>query len=279
MSKGVYKRRSIKSARMSTMPYVNFTSEGAKALNEWKSEYPKRMAKGRLLMLLSMADFVIHEVQMKAPVIDGYDYAKDLVVVGVEGTDMDAVAIVLKSTTRKLIKREAKDSILYLKPVEGSPRWVYVLMKYNPWPASLLPVGIAKSDAMVIRRKVSSGEIGKLSARIMSVSSTIESEMSRAGMPIKLERNDNVTVDNMHDDILFSIQRKEYGIKDGVAAHWRPALHALKGEFFNFQKRYVKYVQTGSLTAFNLPKTKGEVKIGELSKSSVFAKRVSKVLA
>lgn len=239
-----YKRQHIKRGKMTMTPRTIITEEMAQTMNRiavWKERYRE----GRKLLMIELADRCRELVQQKAPRIDDKDYARDLqigYVTGVED-DIDMVAIYFKDVSRKFVVKEEDTSVLVIGPAKNSPTYVYVLREYGPWPADMLPIVLEDKDATVIVRKARSDEINRLRSRISSRRVEIEGRLRSAGAKdVDFSGEKKAEGLEVHDDVGYSVLRKEFGFDGKQEAHWRPAIKMLKSELQVMLKDLVEYI-------------------------------------
>jgi hypothetical protein len=266
----------------STTPSIYGLREYVKTMNTLVNEMPKRIDRGRRLFLISMADFVRRTVQKLAPEIDvggePFPYAKHLRLALVEGVrDQDAVAIFFENQAMVLNQENMEGQALFFQPTRESPKWVNVLMLYGPWPSTMVPVPTDGLKARVVSRKARTDELKGLSDRLYARRGEIESSLRRAGAPaVKIEKTAHAVGIVVHEDVGYNILRAEFGYDGGMrVAHWRPALQEIKEAMPALMRRYLKYLQTGRETVFDLPKDLGGVTAAELNKGAEFAKALA----
>jgi hypothetical protein len=251
------------------VPVVYMEKDSVRKFEDFSKQYPARLKRGRQLFLLAAAKILREKVIANAPTIDGVGfYAEDLEIVLVDGMgDIDAVSIIYKNKKRKLdLQVERKNTALLIKPNEGSPKWVGVLAKYQPWPAGMLPQVPESKDAQLIARRVTEKETQDLSHRLIANKRTIETELNSAGLTKKIVLDaGNANSMEVFDDIAFLVLRTEFGYGDTPQPHWRPALKLLSGEFNKLRAAVVKYIETGKEIGFDLPNDYKDVASGELS--------------
>jgi len=136
-----YRYRKPKMSTESTVPAIYGLRNYVDMMNTLTRKVPQRIDRGRILFLLSMADFVKRVVERNAPTIrlgeKDFDYAQKLRIGLVSGasSDMDSVAIYFDGSEIELDEGSMDGKALYFQPTERSPDWVNVLMIYGPWPA------------------------------------------------------------------------------------------------------------------------------------------------
>jgi hypothetical protein len=252
-------------------PAIFWTSESRKIANDMIHKWPERSKRGMELVCLEAVGAIAEAVKQKAPVLpDGTDYSKDLQVALVNGGDGPAVCIYYKNQKTE-IGEELTDNgdaltALYFTAKKGAPRWVYVLSKYNPWPANLLPEKPTPDQATVFARKITGSESDALSARIKRVQRAIEVALGDGGLENAQIRFDTKASEGLEvlDDISYSVLRAEFGYGGSQTSHWRPAIRAMVDSLSKLGEKFAMYVQTGKENIFQIP-DHGEISVGELA--------------
>jgi hypothetical protein len=234
------------------------TREAVNQANELAVDFPNRIARGMDLLLLGAAKIIVEGVQSRAPdfaQVKGYAEKLDVALLSGMGNE-HGVVIYYKSEPRKLnMDLEGRNTALLFIPNKRSPKWVSVLGRYQPWPPYMVPTMPAKTEARVIVRQITERESQDLRDRIVVNRRRIEMDLSEAGMhnsTIKLDTKRSDSVDVV-DDISYAVLRAEYGYGGPSQPHWRPAMKALEAEMDSLQERFVRYMETGSESAFQLP--------------------------
>lgn len=267
-----YKSRRPKLSSASPIPVMWLTEATAEKFNEIADVWPKRVERGRQLFLLEMAGFLRKEVQKKAPEIAGLDYAKSLKIAAVHGIkDMDAVAVYFEEQKRKLDFEADVNTLLFFSSKPGSPEWVSVLTQYGPWPVDLVPMVPQESQARIVARQGRADEIGRITTRILQAKAQIESDLRRAGADsaeiVSSRRTQGLEV---HDDIGYTVLRKEFGYDGATESHWRPALKALLAHTPDVLKKYAEFIADGKEFRFDLPEDHNELTKDQLKKGAKF---------
>lgn len=233
-------------------PRTILSHDSLKAMNEMLL-WPDRVRTGRRLFMLAMAARCRDKVRALAPKIDGEDYARDLRVGFVSGVDSDSmVAIYFEDKKRRLREKDAADAVLIVSALSNSPKFVFVLQQYGPWPASMLPVKLEPEEAKVIRRNVREDELNGIRRRILEKRIVIETELRNAGAPkVNIADGDNHVGLEAHDDIGFAVLRKEFGFHGKQESHWRPAIRSLKAEMPRLLAIFLEYIKTGKSELFD----------------------------
>lgn len=273
-----YRYRKPKMATMSTEPAIYGLHEFVETMNTLTQKVPQRMVRGRMLFLIAMADFVRRSVRRRAPEIkvgsSDFPYAEYLRIGIVDGApDDQSVAIYFDDQQLKLEETSMDGKALYFQPTPESPKWVNVLMVYGPWPAHMVPVPSERLKARVIARNAREDELKALSDRIYVNRGKIESDLRRAGArDVKIDKTPYAVGIVVHEDVGYNILRSEFGY-DGSkrVAHWRPALREIKSAMPDLMRRYLKYLQTGRESAFDLPNDARDVTAAMLNKGAQFA--------
>ena len=114
---------------MSTMPFIHWDQSSVDFSKEFFGKWPKRMEKGRVLVLLEMATVLRREVRKRAPLIDGTDYAADLKVGIIDGTPKseDWVAVFYDGQIGVVRDEERSKVLMYVQPGRGAPEYAKVL--------------------------------------------------------------------------------------------------------------------------------------------------------
>lgn len=242
--------------RMSMTPQVYLTERAVDDMNEARSEWSKRMRRGRELVLLEANGLMLAAIQRLAPEEVGgvKNYADKLKVAVVRGQDDPVVVIFLTEAKRELTAEDNEDTVVYINTTQASPKPAKVLESYHPWPVALLPYQPSGAGVSVVSRQVSRSEVARSSARILSKRASIESELRRAGLRgAKIEKGDRGVGTEVQDDLAFSVLRREFGIADKSEPHWRPAVKVVQGELRQLGKKLAEYVMTGKESVFSLP--------------------------
>ena len=248
-------RNKPKYTAMSTVPLINFTKETLKDY-ERLLEMPGRVNDGLKYFLLDVANMLREEVRAKAPLISGVDYAKKLRIGILPGIDDDeaAVAVFFKGELSPIKEEEKERVLLFVIPGREAPKYAYVLRAYGPWPADLLPVRPQK-DTDILARYARMDEIMFYRRKIIAKKSEIEQKLSAAGASgVKIKTTDQNVGLEVHHDIGHTILRREFGYEGEAKPHWRPALKALKQRIPDALARFEKYIDTGNVNVFNIPK-------------------------
>lgn len=259
MAKARYKRKKPRTTgRMSITPSAYWTEEGARNANEFQNEWDERIVRGRFLVCLEAAEIMRSKIRALAPEINGERYAQDLEVVVVEGAEMDeAVAVVYPQQARTLEgEQEDENTALFVSSKKRSPPYVGVLARNSPWTPGLLPTSLSSREATVVSRRVSQGEIQRITSRIMRNRSSIERQLRTSGL-----RGAKITQDSessngteVVDDLAYSVLRLEFGIKASAHPHWRPGLKEIESSLQSLGKKFITYVQTGKESVFSIPR-------------------------
>jgi len=278
-----YRYKKPKMAVESTVPGIYGMHEFVDTMNTLTRKVPKRIERGRILFLLSMASFVRNVVARRAPDIKmgskQFPYAEHLRIGLLSGTegDMDAVAIFFDNKTVVLEKGDMDGKALYFQATDQSPKWVNTLMLYGPWPAHMVPVPVERIHARVISRNAREDELKALSDRIYVNRGQIESDLRRSGVSgVSIDKTPGAVGVVVHEDVGYNILRSEFGY-DGEqsVAHWRPALREIKSAMPDLMKRYLKYMITGRESVFDLPNNVESVTATELNKGARFAETLA----
>ena len=279
-------RKPLKStSNASTIIQVGLSKETIQLMHDIEKEWPKRFDEARLFFLLDVGKYMLEEVQRRAPDIEiGAEqkaYAKDLRI-GLleEGDGEDVIAIYLEGYKEEIKYSKAVKTVLYFKPNNASPEWLYVLMRYGPWPAMMLPVEVKPNQAKIISRRARKDEMKELSERIYRQKDKIERELSQSGA-------DNPHVGatehgiglNVYVDLGFNVLRTEFGL-DGQKQnpHWRPAFQDTKKYAEKCMEKVVKYIETGNKSIFDLP-SYDKVNASVIKDGLGFAKEIAPFLS
>jgi hypothetical protein len=264
-----YKKPKVTSS-MSTMPVIYLERSAVESFN-MVAEMTGRMERGRELFLLEIAGIVIKGVKSKGVKVkignEDVDYAKDLRIAIVDGvSDYESVAIYFENSSVKLEAERLADTVLFVRALPSSPKWVDALIRFGPWPAELLPVHVMEKDAKLISRKARQDEIRAFADRIYDRRQEIERLLMSAGAKDpSIDSNDNAKGTIVNEDVGYNVIRKEFGFDgEGQEAHWRPALNMLEQELPLVMQKFIDYLETGRETVFDIPD-----KYGEISKSAV----------
>lgn len=160
-------------------------------------------------------------------------YRTSLEVVEVAGLG-EQVAFAVRANPRSRVVRdlETPDTVLY---VRARPRLkkvkpeIQILEKYSPWTLRTLPFVPARSDAVLVSRKVRVREVEKIQKRRTADRRLWRAELARVGKRIPVVRPDSVRVAKTVPDVAFEAFRLEFGIGRKAEPHWRPSLrHAIR---------------------------------------------------
>lgn len=257
MAKGFTRNKPRRSTgSVSLTPRIYWTEATVRDLNEMKSEWLKRLERGRELVTLEAIGIMVEAVKKLAPKEVGgvTNYAEKLEVAMVRGQDDPMVAIILPEITRELTEEDNEDTVVYVKTKSYSPDPAKVLERFQPWPAALLPFQPEGRGVRLVSRQVSASEIARESARILSKRASIESQLKRAGvLDAKIQKSNRGAGTEVQEDFAFSVLRREFGIADKLEPHWRPAVKAVQGELQQLGEKLVEYVMTGKESVFSLP--------------------------
>ena len=102
----------------STQPVFWMDRKAIKTLNTVKNDIPRRLARGRELFILKMAEILRGEVQKKAPEIklgsEDVDYSESLKIAILDGVDdAEAVAVYFETSTAKLTVKRLEETVLF----------------------------------------------------------------------------------------------------------------------------------------------------------------------
>ncbi len=266
MGKKLKFRRPPLSTGMSPIPCMYGLRSYVENYNTLVMEVPKRIERGRQLVLLQAANVLRKKVQALAPDLpqgdSKYDYSRHLKVALLDGTDDDnAVALYFDDISAEFTQDAQGRTTLFYRRLPNSPDWVDVLIKYGPWPADMVPVKLRGGNAKIISRNARQDELDALSGRLLRSRGVIESEFRRAGIEGKIKRGGSLAVGStVHVDVGYNVLRSEFGLDDEKQqAHWRPAFLALKDEMPSIMRSFVKYIETGSEAWFSdLPREDDE---------------------
>lgn len=265
---------------MSTVPAIYGLHDYVDMMNTLTRDVPKRIDRGRQLFLLAMAAFVQREVARRAPDIkmgkQEFPYAEHLRIGIVDGASSDEDAVVIFFDNQKVVidTDNMDGKALYFQATNRSPKIVNVLMMYGPWPSHMVPVPSERLYARVISRNIREDELKALSDRIYVRRGDIERDLRLAGaQDVSLDKTPNAVGIVVHEDVGYNILRTEFGY-DGEqqVSHWRPALRDMKKAMPDLMKRYLKYLQTGRESVFELPSGVGNVTAAEMNKGAEFSK-------
>lgn len=276
-----YKFKKPKTSNFSTVPAIYPSRATIKAMN-LAAKMPGRVDRGRELFLMAMANLFRKEVQRKAPKVDiggtETDYARDLKIAIVSGVrDSESVAIYFENADAELTEDRAGNTALFVRATSGSPKWVNVLVRFGPWPASMLPVKVKDEEAKIIARKARPDELKALSARLYARRQEIEGLLARAGADDpKVVQSDRAVGVVIREDVGYNVLRKEFGFDgDKQEAHWRPAMNVLKDAIPVLMRRFNKYLMTGRESVFELPGEILEISAGQLKGAEPFQKELA----
>lgn len=150
--------------------------------------------------------------------------------VGPKGWKGGAHAIIAKP---KPLKDQAVDSgrtVLYVRPKRNRAvpigKEVQVLEKHNPWTMETLPFSPKRNEAILITRRVSRGEVRRVTAKRKDDKPAWSAELAKLG--VRHVRKDTVPPElktRTVQDVAFEALRLEFGY-GGVRAvpHWRPSV-------------------------------------------------------
>jgi hypothetical protein len=276
-----YKYRRGKSSTVSTVPQIYALEQTIENMNIM-CEMPMRLERGRMLFLLSMANLMRKEIQKRAPEVDiggeTVDYARDLRIAIVSGVkDQESVAIYFEHAEAELTEDRMGNTALFVRAVSGAPEWVNVLVRFGPWPASMLPMQVRSHEGKVIARKARPDELKALSARLYARRQEIEGLLARAGASNpKVEQSGVAVGVVIREDVGYNVLRKEFGFDgDKQEAHWRPALKILRDAIPLMVNRFTRYIMTGREGVFELPSEIFELATGRLKSSEPFQKELA----
>ena len=245
-----------KKVSMSPVGLPVVTNKMYKALDQMKAMI-KRMPRGRELVVLHIAGLVRKYVQDKAPVIDKSDYSQDLKIGLIPKVDGGVGSIIYYDKTFRKLEENEPDNVVYvlLDPNKtGTPKYMSILAKYNPWPMDLLPIALSLRDSDNTVKKVSTSEMQKLRRRIISSKRKIEGELKSNGLTGAEIKSDSSFVNTeVYDDIAFTVLRYEFGYQLPQIPHWRPALSKLSKDLKAIEKKFITYIETGNEGIFEIP--------------------------
>lgn len=268
--------------RTSTMSASPSLYNLRKTVDEWNRVIrylPERVDRGRELFLLEMARILVERVRALAPEIrtNGVmqKYAEDLRIGILDGgQDEDAVAIYFEGKWSRVSEGAKGNTVLYVQPHKGSPKWVEVLRKYGPWPASLLPVPLATGDARVISRNMRPDEAKAFASRLGKAADAIVKELLAAGAKDpKMEQTNYGVGVVTKEDIGYAVLRREFGF-DGEqpVSHWRPAIKETMDAVPGVMEKFNQYMLTGRENVFSLPDDVSNVTEKKAQEGAQFAK-------
>ncbi len=191
-------------------------------------DWPKRAKAVQSEFTHDAAEDVRKGILAKLPTGAEYrDYRKNLQVGSVAGMPSGQAAHILyvPHKVKSVKKIDAKNTLLYVYPKGGMKRpspQAEVLAKFGPWPVDLLPYRPPASEARLISRRVSEGEITAIRQRLVRKRSVWSRALSEAGSKKK-----NIRIDKKLKtipDIAFSALRLEFGMGGKPRAHWRPSI-------------------------------------------------------
>lgn len=247
MARVKFKRKKPKTSHISFTPAIYLTNKTAKVMTDIRNNWPKRVEEGRKIFLVQLSDYVRNEIVKKAPEINGQNYARDLKIGFVSGVDdNDVVAIYFDDVSRKFKVDEKKNVVLMIGAHNKSPKYVYVLEDYGPWPSHILPIRLEEGDAKIVARNVRNDEMRSLESRIFSNKIEIENKLRAAGAKeVKIVVSKNAEGIEVHDDVGYTVLRKEFGFDGQQEPHWRPALKKIKTIVKKLLDNYLYYIMTG----------------------------------
>lgn len=258
------------------------TDKTVKLMEEIVCKWPERACEARLYFLLDVADYMVNEIQ-KAKVsisIDGEDklYAEDLRI-GIldDKNDESVIAIYLNGEKAEVTEEYATKTVLYFNSHMSSPKWVYVLNRYGPWPSNMVPINVTSTHAKIISRLAREDELLALQDRIFINKERIELDLLKAGAPkVDIGETTNGIGLKVFEDLGYNVLRKEFGF-DGQKkrAHWRPAIEKTKKYAIKCMEKVVEYIQTGDKKIFNLSIESDKINSLVIKSGEGFAKEIA----
>lgn len=284
MSKFKFKIPGKAAVTMSSVPMLYPLRDTVKNMNVL-AQVPDRLDRGRELFLLALAEMFRREIQNRAPEIDiggdEVDYSKELRIAIVDGTeDTEAVAVYFECAKTTLTEQRMGNTALFFKSKTGSPQWVSVLSRFNPWPASMVPLKVKEEDAKIIARKIRPDEAQALGRRLYARRKEIETLLVRSGASNpKVVQNDLALGVVIREDVGYNVLRKEFGF-DGEKqeSHWRPVLRAIKDMMPFLIQRFERYLLTGRENVFELPSEVYRLSAGRMKETEPFQKELAPFL-
>ena len=235
-----------------------------------------------MLFLLAMANLVRKEIRKRAPKVqvgdEDMDYAKDLRIAIMSGMEnADSVAIYFEHAEAELTEDRMGNTALFVRANSSSPEWVKVLVRFGPWPASMLPVQVKAHEGKIISRKARPDELKALSTRLYARRQEIERLLASTGADNpKVEQSSVAVGVVIREDVGYNVLRKEFGFDgDKQEAHWRPALKVLRDAIPFLIRRFNKYLMTGREHVFELPDEIFSLAAGRLQESEPFQKELA----
>ena len=187
----------------------------------------------------------------KIPVGPEWDeYRESLDVVEVAGDIPDSFALRSKAREREM-QRESDTTLLFVRSRKRLKRpdpGVLVLQKYNPWTSDTLPFEPKSTDAVVIARKASAGDVLKVSKRRRREQFKWRAELSREGVATNRR---STKPSKVVSDIVNSAVQLEFGLGMDPKPHWRPALSELRDRVPKRLGRNPKITKLFSDPSFN----------------------------
>jgi len=239
----------------------------------------QRLKNGQRLMMLELTGLLRNYVRDKAPLIDKYDYSKDLKIGLVPDVDGGIGSIVYFSKISRKLEEIEQNTVVYVNIKPNNPRskdYIKILSKYNPWPMDLLPIVLTLRDSDNVTKIVSAHEYQNVRTRITHNAGKIQMELRASGLSGAVINSDNSFVSSeVYDDVEFSVLRKEFGILESQQPHWRPALSKLSKDLKNVKEKFITYIETGNESIFDIPNY-DKIAKSDLDSDGMFKKIIAK---
>ncbi len=182
------------------------------------------------------AKYVHQKILEIIPNTEDWDsYRSSLEVVKVTGLGEGLTAHALRSAprSRKVKTSDVNRTLLYIQPKRRLRRVkpeIKILEKYSPWTIPTIPFLPSHSQAVIVSRKVSKFQIGKVSKARKKDQTEWKKELvkvGRAGLggASKVDLSSRVTA---VPDVSYDGVRLEFGYRGSHAIpHWRPSIRSL----------------------------------------------------
>lgn len=203
------------------------------------AEWPARIQELRRQSAYLLASFVLDEIKKIVPTRgEGADYLKGLEVVKIGANREANFAVAARPIMRNLALRK-KDTVLYVKPKKkwsSISQGVRVLIKYSPWTVGTLPFSPPSSEAKIISRRVTSGEVVQVSKDRAKDRKRWANDLKSAGVKVSSKKT---SVNQAERDLVFEVLRSEMGWSGAtMPPHWRLAINNAKIRAQRMLKHY-----------------------------------------
>lgn len=274
-----------KKSKASTVVQFVLTNNSSEFIGDAKKNWIKRANEARKFFLLDIAGYFRKGLILKGVSLKvgdkKWEYARDLRI-GIleESKNKDVIAIYAHSVKEKITIDNKMKTVLYFRPRKDSPEWVYVLIKWGPWPSYLLPMKVKSGDAIAISRRARTDEIRSLSSSIISNKNNIENEFEAAGSgKVSIDPGDIAVGMDALVDIGANVIRGELGFLPGnQVGIWRQVFKDTKEYAKECMGKVSKYIVNGDKNIFDLPDEDDTINESVIRDGLGFAKEIAKFL-